>query len=415
MSDFELEMGKDVACQSLCSVQVGRKDVKWARKLISQSYAAEWIVDYLPGATSFVTLDKSQKYYSMGFPIGYKDYTHGKRPYLINNHFTFVIRWRDAPGKAGEGGGKVIVGFEVYPKSIGPDNRLEDGCPKDIHGDQPGLELYITPNNTKLAQMYPGSSYLPEEDVDEDDGATVTIPYTYSVYFRKEDKIDWSNRWSLYFNNQQEGKVTHWLAIVNSLIISGLLGVTVYVIWGRAVQGDMKGRGDGVGDEGLKRGRKGSRSPRSEETASGGLLDVEKGHDSDSLSDEEADEGAPWKRLHGDVFRNPAYSGLLAPIVGSGTQLLFMATGLLVLSCLGVLNPSFRGGFISVGMGLFIFAGLFSGYFSARLYRAFGGQNWQKNTLIVGLDLAVLRAQILTVDFRLHSSSPDYSFVRLSF
>jgi transmembrane 9 superfamily protein 2/4 len=64
-------------------------------------------------------------------------------------------------------------------------------------------------------------------------------------------------------------------------------------------------------------------------------------------------------------------------------QLLFMATGLLVLSCLGILNPSFRGGFVSVGMGLFVFAGVFSGYFSGRLYKTFGGSGWRKNTLIV--------------------------------
>jgi Endomembrane protein 70. len=89
----------------------------------------------------------------------------------------------------------------------------------------------------------------------------------------------------------------------------------------------------------------------------------------------------------GDVFRIPAYSGLLAPLVGSGMQLLFMASGLLLLSCLGVLNPSFRGGFVSVGMGLFVFAGLFSGYFSGRLYKTFGGAAWRKNTLIVGIML----------------------------
>ncbi|KAL1960054.1 hypothetical protein VTO42DRAFT_226 [Malbranchea cinnamomea] len=380
MSDFELVMGKDVQCRSLCSVEVGRKDVKWARKLISQGYAAEWIVDNLPGATSFVTLDKSQKYYSMGFKIGYQDFMNGKRQYLIHNHFTFVIRWRKAPGKAGEEGGKVIVGFEVYPKSISRENRLEDGCPKDLRGDQPGLELYIKPNITRLAQQYPGSSYLPEDDLDVDDGATITIPYTYSVYFREENGIEWSNRWDLYFNNQQEGKVTHWLAIVNSLIISGILGVTVFVIWGRTVQGDLKG------DDGLKvRGRKGSKSPRSEDKTSNSLLDIEKAEESDSFSDDDIEESASWKRLHGDVFRSPAYSGLLAPLVGSGMQLLFMATGLLLLSCLGILNPSFRGGFISVGMGLFIFAGLFSGYFSARLYRTLGGQNWQKNTLITAL------------------------------
>jgi transmembrane 9 superfamily protein 2/4 len=40
------------------------------------------------------------------------------------------------------------------------------------------------------------------------------------------------------------------------------------------------------------------------------------------------------------------------------------------------------GGFISCGIGLFVFCGLFSGYFSARVYQTFGGQNWRRNAFI---------------------------------
>lgn len=177
--------------------------------------------------------------------------------------------------------------------------------------------------------------------------------------------------------------MTHWLAIINSLIISTVLGVTVFVIWGRTVQGDIKGRGDGAMEERKMKGQ--PQRNRSGEKKTEGLLDnpdIE--NDADMSSDDEGFEDTTgWKLLHGDVFRIPAYSGLLAPLVGSGMQLLFMATGLLVLSCLGILNPSFRGGFVSVGMGLFVFAGIFSGYFSGRLYQTFGGSSWRKNTLIV--------------------------------
>ncbi|KAL1999188.1 hypothetical protein VTN02DRAFT_4906 [Thermoascus thermophilus] len=394
-SDFELVMGKDIECQALCTREVDRKGVKRGRQLIKDAYVAEWIVDNLPGATSFVTVDRSRKYYAAGFKLGSLDFPAGSRKprYLIYNHFTLVIRWRKAPGKAGEQGRKVIVGFEVYPKSISANNREESGCPKEVFDEHEPLELYIAPNTSKLAEKYPESSYLPEEDDDADDSATLKIPYTYSVYFREDDKIEWSNRWDLYFSNQSEGSMTHWLAILNSLIISGVLGVTVLVIWGRTVQGDIKGRGDGAMEDGKGRPRKsrtGARSPKkSTEKTSGGLLDqstdVERDADLSSDDEESAEEITGWKLLHGDVFRIPAYSGLLAPLVGSGMQLLFMAAGLLILSCLGVLNPSFRGGFISVGVGLFIFAGLFSGYFSGRLYKTFGGTNWRKNTLITAV------------------------------
>ncbi|KAJ5651740.1 Transmembrane 9 superfamily member 7 [Penicillium longicatenatum] len=380
-SDFELTMGKDVECQALCTREVSRSNVKWARNLIEQNYVIEWIVDNLPGATSFVTVDRSRKYYASGFKMGYRDISPstGRSRYFINNHFTIVIRWRSAPE-----GGKVINGFEVYPKSVTATDRKEGGCPKDIHADHEGLGLYIAPDKSKLKEKYAGLSYIPEDDDDDDDGSTLSIPYTYSVYFREEPKIDWANRWDLYFTNQEEGSMTHWLAIVNSLIISTVLGATVFVIWSRTVQGDIKGRGDGAMEDRKLKGQ--SRRKRSEKNKEGLLDNVDVENDADMSSDDEPlEDTSGWKLLHGDVFRIPAYSGLLAPLVGSGMQLLFMATGLLALSCLGVLNPSFRGGFVSVGMGLFVFAGLFSGYFSGRLYKTFSGTAWRKNTLITAL------------------------------
>ncbi|KAJ5476825.1 Sodium:alanine symporter [Penicillium sp. IBT 31633x] len=383
-SDFEVVMGKDVECQSLCTREVSRSDVKWARQLIKEGYVIEWIADNLPGATSFVTVDRSRKYYASGFKLGYRDISPitGRPRYFINNHFTIVIRWRSAPE-----GGKLIVGFEVYPKSITAEDRKEDGCPKAVHNNNEGLGLYIAPNLSRMEEKYSGLSYIPEDD-DDDDGATLKIPYTYSVYFREDTQVEWANRWDLYFTNQDESSMTHWLAIINSLTICIVLGVTVFVIWSRTVQGDLKGRGDGAMDDRKIKSQSRRRNGKSGEKKGEGLLEesVDVERDADYSSDDEAlEDTSGWKLLHGDVFRTPAYSGLLAPLVGSGMQLLFMASGLLLLSCLGVLNPSFRGGFVSVGMGLFVFAGLFSGYFSGRLYKTFGGGAWRKNTLITAL------------------------------
>ncbi|KAF7511039.1 hypothetical protein GJ744_005585 [Endocarpon pusillum] len=385
-SDFEINMNQDIECRYLCDQIVSRKDVRRAQQLIEDGYVTEWILDNLPGATSFVTVDRSRKYYAAGFKMGEKelDLGSGKMRYVLNNHFTMVIRWRKAPGKEGTRGAKVVVGFEVYTKSIGGSHRNETGCP-EVSGDHEKFQLYIAPNNTELAAKYPDSSYLPEDDMDVHDGATLTIPYTYSVYFREEDTVEWSNRWNLYFTDQSESTVTHWLAILNSLIISGILGAIVIVILGRTSQGDLRGRGDSYLEEAKFRTRKrgsGDRSPK------GGLLAkiTETEVDEDLSSDDEAlDDVTGWKLLHGDIFRIPPYAGIFAPLIGSGMQLLFMVTGLLLLSCLGVLNPSFRGGFVSVGFGLFIFAGGFSGYFSARVYKTFGGQNWRKNMLMTAL------------------------------
>ncbi|KAA8571327.1 hypothetical protein EYC84_000647 [Monilinia fructicola] len=379
-SDIELVMGKDQECNFLCS------------KTMGMSWNGLWTT--YPEQQAFVTVDKSKKYYAAGFKLGYKDVSsNGKSRYFINNHLTIVLRYRKAPGKDGEKGGKVIVGFEVYTKSVGADKRLESGCPADLNNVDTPFELYLAPNNTGSSSLaYPLSSYHPpEREVDLDDGATMEIPYTYSVYFREDEKVEWRNRWDLYFVNQEEGSRIHWLAIVNSLIISGLLSGIVAMILARTIRGDIKTFSKDVsGEDGkLKQKRRsrpgsGARSPKTGEKTGLGLLDqVDTENDADvSSDDEQLEDVTGWKLLHGDVFRPPPYGYLLAPLIGSGMQLVFMAFGLLSLSSLGILNPSFRGGFVSVGIGLFIFAGVFSGYFSARVYKTFGGINWRKNTLV---------------------------------
>lgn len=388
VSDYELEMGKDDEVRYLCSHKVDRKGLRKAQEIIEDGYVAEWIVDNLPGATRFVSADKTRKYYATGFKMGYQEYSPvtGRPRYFINNHVTLVIRTHRAPGRDGQQGKKVIVGFEIYAKSIDAENRDKSGLPETVQDARNGMELALPRSNTSVPNQYPGSSYIPTDIDDADADATLTIPYTYSVYFREEEHIEWTNRWDLFFIDQEDSSKIHWLAIVNSLVISGLLTAVVAVIFTRTIRGEIKG---GFKDSGLEDGKlrtirvkKTSHSPR-KSGEKGGLLDQDGDADADLSSDDEPVEDITgWKLVHADVFRAPAFGGILAPLIGSGMQLVFMATGLVALSCFGVLNPSFRGGYISVGIALFVFAGSFSGYFSARVYKTFGGQLWQKNAMV---------------------------------
>lgn len=382
-SDIELAMTKDKECTMLCSKEITKSDLKRAKELVKEGYVSEWIVDNLPGATSFVTVDKTKKYYAAGFKLGYTEVGHGgKKHYYLNNHHTIVIRHRRAPGRAGDRGERIVVGFEVYPKSVGPDSsRDSEGCPVDLQNTGKGFELHMTANNTKKAEdLYPNSSYHPAIDDDGDDDSRLVIPYTYSVHFREDESIEWAHRWDLYFVNQEEGSRIHWLAIFNSMIICGLLTGIVLIIFAKTVRADIKTYKESLAEDGKIRVRRKKQLPKDKV----GLLG--QGEDEDDLSDEEALEDVTgWKLLHGDVFRTPMAGYLLAPLVGSGMQLLFMALGLVLLSALGFLNPSFRGGFISVGIGLFIFAGLFSGYFSARVFKSFDGRDFVKNAMVTAL------------------------------
>ena len=42
ISDYQLEMGKDVTCQELCTMEVALQAVIWARILVSENYRVEW-------------------------------------------------------------------------------------------------------------------------------------------------------------------------------------------------------------------------------------------------------------------------------------------------------------------------------------------------------------------------------------
>jgi transmembrane 9 superfamily protein 2/4 len=394
-SDIELAMKKDMQCNVLCTKEISRSDLRRAKELVRDAYVAEWIVDNLPGATSFVTVDKTKKYYAAGFKLGYTEFSPstGKHHYYLYNHHTIVIRHRKASGRAGARGERVIVGFEVYAKSIGNGNRRDiKGCPIDLQNVDHPFELHMTPNKTldAVAPKFTDASYqpAPTENADDSAGGTVNIPYTYSVYFREDETIEWSRRWDLYFVNQEEGSRIHWLAIVNSIIICGLLTGIVMIILARTIRTDIKGYKDAMVEDGklrLKRkNRSGNRTPKEKP----GLLDQgdDAVNDADVSSEEEALEDVTgWKLLHADVFRTPQFGSLLAPLVGSGMQLMFMAVGLVLLSALGILNPSFRGGFISVGVGLFVFAGLFSGYFSSRVFKSFDGKDYRANALVTAL------------------------------
>jgi len=90
ISDYQLEMGKDMTCQELCTSEVAPEGVYWARILVSENYRVEWsvntygliksviadlmkynrIVDNLPGSTS---LGEGSKMYAPGFRLGEVD------------------------------------------------------------------------------------------------------------------------------------------------------------------------------------------------------------------------------------------------------------------------------------------------------------------------------------------------------
>eukprot|EP00438_Fugacium_kawagutii_P013890 Skav219729 [mRNA] locus=scaffold301:281463:306630:- [translate_table: standard] len=162
---------------------------------------------------------------------------------------------------------------------------------------------------------------------------------------RTAEEIMARGRWATLKSIQRTGDKIHWFAILNSLMIMLFLSGMVAMILLRTLYRDIT---------------------RYNELATA----------------EEAAEETGWKLVHGDVFRKPAFSKLLAVSVGSGVQILGMSIVTLVFALLGFLSPAHRGGLLQSMMMLFTFMGVFGGYSSARLYKVFNGEDWKTNTLM---------------------------------
>ncbi|CDJ52017.1 endomembrane domain70-containing protein, putative [Eimeria brunetti] len=95
----------------------------------------------------------------------------------------------------------------------------------------------------------------------------------------------------------------------------------------------------------------------------------------DLLADEEDAEEKGWKLLHGDVFRKPAHSTVLAALTGSGMQLVGMAFVTVIFAGLGVFSPALRGSLLQTMLILWTVMGAVAGYTSARMYKLFKVSN----------------------------------------
>jgi len=97
------------------------------------------------------------------------------------------------------------------------------------------------------------------------------------------------------------------------------------------------------------------------------------------LSEEEREllEESGWKLVGHDVFRAPDHPGPFCVVIGTGVQLVAMASVVIFGAAAGFLNPARRG---SIAMGLvfvFILFGSLAGYVSGRLFKLMGGKNWK--------------------------------------
>eukprot|EP00747_Dinoflagellata_sp_TGD_P002288 gnl/TRDRNA2_/TRDRNA2_103607_c1_seq1.p1 gnl/TRDRNA2_/TRDRNA2_103607_c1~~gnl/TRDRNA2_/TRDRNA2_103607_c1_seq1.p1 ORF type:complete len:420 (-),score=84.21 gnl/TRDRNA2_/TRDRNA2_103607_c1_seq1:157-1377(-) len=172
--------------------------------------------------------------------------------------------------------------------------------------------------------------------------ANKQIMYTYDVSWT-ESPIRWASRWDNYL--KMAGGQIHWFSILNSFMIMVFLSGMVAMILLRTLHRDIT---------------------KYNELA----------------TKEEVAEETGWKLVHGDVFRKPYASKLLAVSFGSGMQLFGMSVVTLIFALLGFLSPAHRGGLLQSMMLLFTFMGILGGYTASRMYKVMGGEDWKMCTLL---------------------------------
>ena len=297
-----------------------KKQVAKFEKFIKAQYRVHWLMDNLPAATKLFLSDHSERY-AHGFPLGYVD-PEKKRVYLFN-HIIIIGKVHKVDEDTYR-----VVGFEVKTRSIGA-TRYTDGKGEN--------DCKVAPSEGgKKAAGRSGAIILDHNKMGKDD--TVDVQWSYSMHWEPSD-IAWASRWDTYL--KMDDADIHWFSIVNSLVTVIFLSLILAFIMYRTLSRDIE-------------------QYNTEE-------------EKDELFEQRG-----WKLVHGDVFRPPAMTTLLSASLGTGIQLFCMTFVTLTFSLFGMLSPANRGSLMTTAIVLYMFCGVFNGYFSARFYKSVKGDNWTR-------------------------------------
>lgn len=317
-SPFELNMGKNESCKSLCKSHYPAPSVDFVKDRIDQGYSLNWLVDGLPAGQQIQDQLSGTVFYSSGFLLGqYND----KNDLVFNNHYDILVEYHEVNGDANQ---LRVVGVVVQPSSIKYKDKAD--CAIDNGPIVFGAK----------------------------EGETQDIQFSYGVYWRKSETA-WATRWDKYLH-VFDPKI-HWFWLIDTAIIVVILVLTVMSILVRALKKDI------------------ARYNRLDQ------LDLDDLGGNGSLEDG-VQEDSGWKLVHGDVFRSPSRPLLLSVFVGNGAQLFVMTGCTILFALLGFLSPSNRGSLGTIMILLYTVLGFVGGYVSARTYKAWQGEQWKLNIML---------------------------------
>ncbi|KAI8052301.1 hypothetical protein BDF22DRAFT_743875 [Syncephalis plumigaleata] len=206
-SSIQLRMDKNETCLVLCRRAIDRDTAEQIIHLIRRGYMVEWFADELPGTHPWSNIMGSQKRYGDGFPLGYYDPLEDK--VFIYNHFIFQILYEKLDYDPDQ---RLIVGFEIYPKSV---ESAGHTCRHDA--------------------SIPG---MPQQEMQP---STQGITYTYSVLWielLQENQIKWGQRWRNYLRYENDKSIPIF-SLINATVILLVLALVIGVIVLRILEIDF--------------------------------------------------------------------------------------------------------------------------------------------------------------------------------
>ncbi|CAO3594751.1 unnamed protein product [Absidia cylindrospora] len=216
----------------------------------------------------------------------------------------------------------------------------DDGNPLEI--DIAGFEVY--PQSIKSGDCQRETIDHEMQQVTE---RRTSVTFTYSVKWKRMQTLPHSSPWNRFLIPPNSD--TYFVASINMAIMTLLLSLVVCVIMVKTLKKDVSVSHDEIHDD---------------------FEDV-----------------IGWRLVHRDVFRRPAYGGLLASLIGTGIQLLLIAlivVGSVYREQLYLAKP---GSLISFFIKLYIPSSCIAGYWSSRIYKVVHGKSWIFNTVLTSLML----------------------------
>uniref|UniRef100_A0A8C5Q0M6 Transmembrane 9 superfamily member n=1 Tax=Leptobrachium leishanense TaxID=445787 RepID=A0A8C5Q0M6_9ANUR len=327
---FKVQMNSNKKCEILCATPskptvLSVDESKLMAERIREEYYVHLIADNLPVATRLDLYlnrdeDDKKKERDVTFEHGYRLGFADNNKYYLHNHLSFYLHYHREEVEENQEPTFRVVRFEVIPQSI----RMED-----LKGNADGSCTVPESSNSVPQEIDPSKENK--------------LLFTYSVQW-KESNIKWASRWDIYLT--MSDVQIHWFSIINSVVVVFFLSGILSMIIIRTLRKDIANY-----------------------------------NKEDDIEDTMEESG--WKLVHGDVFRPPQYPMILSSLLGSGIQLFCMVLIVIFVAMLGMLSPSSRGALMTTACFLFMFMGLFGGFFAGRLYRTLKGHRWRKGAFCV--------------------------------